>query len=80
VNRYVIHIDCEGSAHDLFTEYHVHHGLEGSGGVSESEEHYHWFEESLIGYKCCFVLVFGCDSDHVVSPSDVNCGDQFRVT
>jgi hypothetical protein len=61
--------------HDLLTEYRVYHGLKGSGGIGESEEHYHWFEESLIGYKCCLVLVFRYNSDHVVPPTDINHGD-----
>jgi hypothetical protein len=72
---YVVHVDREGSTHDLFTEYHVHYGLECSGGIGESEEHYHWFKESLIGYKCCLVLVFRYDSDRVVPPTDIDCGD-----
>ena len=28
VDRYVVHVDCEGSTGDLFAEYGVHHGLE----------------------------------------------------
>jgi hypothetical protein len=80
VDRYVIHVDREGSAHDLFAEYGVHHGLKGSGGIGESKEHYRWFEESLIGYECRFVLIFRCDSDCVVSPSNIDRGDEFRIT
>jgi len=75
MDHYVIHIDREGSTHDLFMEYCVHHSLEGSRGIGESEEHYRWFKESLIGYECHFVLVFRCNSDRVVSPPDVDCGD-----
>jgi len=71
----VTHVDREGSTHNLFTEYCVHHGLEGSGGIGESKEHYRGFEESLIGYECHFVLIFRCDLDHVVSPPNVDCGD-----
>jgi hypothetical protein len=46
-----------------------------SRGICESEEHYCWFKESLIGYERHFVLVFRYDSDRVVSPADVDCGD-----
>ena len=67
--------NSEGSTHDLFVEYRVHHGLEGSGRVGESKEHYRGFEKSLIGYKCCLVLVFRYNLDHVVSPANVDCGD-----
>ena len=28
VDRYVVHVDCEGSAGNLFVEYCVHYGLE----------------------------------------------------
>ena len=80
MDRYVIHVDREGSAHDLFAEYRVHHGLEGSRGVGESEEHYCWFEESLIGHECRFMLVFRYNSDCVISPSYVDCSDKFRIT
>jgi hypothetical protein len=66
--------------HDLLAEYCVHHGLECSGGVGESEEHYHWFKESLIGYECHFMLIFRYDLDGIVSPVDVNRGDQFCIT
>jgi hypothetical protein len=75
VDHYVIHVDCEGSAHDLFVEYRVHHGLESSGGVGESEEHYYGFEESMVGYKCHLMLVFRYDSDRVIPPLYVDCGD-----
>jgi len=75
VDCYIIYVNREGSAHDLFTEYCIHHGLECSGGVGESKEHYCGFEESLIGYECHLVLVFRYDPDCVVPPSDVDCGD-----
>jgi hypothetical protein len=79
VDRYVVHVDHEGSTRNLFVEYRIHHGLKGGGRVGESEEHYRWLEESLIGHERRFVLVFRCNSDRVISPSYVDCGDKFRI-
>jgi hypothetical protein len=75
MDHYVVHIDREASAHDLFMEYCIHHGLKCSRGIGESQKHYCWFKESLISYECRFVLVFWYDSDCVVPPSNVDCGD-----
>jgi hypothetical protein len=75
MDRYVVHVDCEGSTHDLLMEYCVHYGLKYSRGVGESEEHYHRFKESLIGYECCLILVFRYNLGHVVSLTDVDHGD-----
>jgi len=75
VDCYVIHVYCECPLCDLFMKNGVHHGLEGCWWVSESKEHHRWFEESLIGYEGCFMLVFLDDLYSVISLADVDCGD-----
>jgi hypothetical protein len=58
----------------------IHHGLEGFWQVSESKEHHHWFEQPLIGYEGHFMLVFFNDLYSVISPANVNYGDQLCIT
>ncbi len=43
VNGYIIHVDGYASFVDEVVEDCVHHCLEGSGGVGQTEEHDHWF-------------------------------------
>ena len=50
--------------------------MEGGGGVSQSEEHYSWFEQSLQGFEGGFPFVALLDSDVVVSPSYVKLGKE----
>ena len=33
VDHYVVHVDCDIPSIDKVSEYGIHHGLEGSGGV-----------------------------------------------
>ena len=77
MNEHVIHVYGEPSFSQFFLEDGVHHGLEGCRGVSESKEHYVWFEQSLIGDEGCFPLVSVFDSDVVVAPSDVELREEF---
>jgi len=57
-------------------EDHIHHHLEGSGGVSQSEEHNHWFEEPFGGEEGCFPFVTFFYADVVISPSYVELGEE----
>ncbi len=61
---------------DFSTEDHVHHHLEGSGGVRQPEEHDHRFEESLGGKKRCLPFIAFLDMDVIVSPSYVELGEK----
>jgi len=76
----VVYVYHEGSPRDLFSEYHIHHGLEGRWWIGESKKHYCRFEESLICYEGCFVSIFFDYLDCVVSPVDVDYCDQFSIT
>ena len=49
----------------------VHHCLECSGGVSESEEHNYWFVKSVTHFERCFILISLFDAYIVVSPMNV---------
>ncbi len=71
MDSYIVHVDGDTSFIDEVVEYSVHHGLEGGGGVGETEEHDCWFVESLIGDEGHLPLVFRFDEHLVVSPFDV---------
>ena len=58
----------------------VHESLEGHGGVGESEEHHGWFEEPLVGDEGGFPLVSILDSYIVVSPSNIEFGEDLGVS
>jgi len=79
MDGYIIHINGDASFIDEIAEYSVHHGLEGGGGVSEAEEHDHWFVESFIGDESCFPSIFGFDKHLVVPPLDVETSEQQAV-
>jgi len=67
----VVHIDGYPSFSYFFFEDVIHHGLECCGGVGESEKHYFWFEQSLVGGEGCFPFVSFLDPDIVISPSHI---------
>ena len=70
----VIHIDDKPSFHDHVSEGVVHELLVCGWGVCESEEHNHWFKKSFVGDEGSFPLMAICDSDVVITPSDVKLG------
>ena len=49
----------------------VHHGLEGSGAVGHSKEHYEGFKEAAIGAEGCLLFISGLDAHIVEPPPDV---------
>src|SRR5258707_8726953 len=71
MNSQVVRVDGEPSLGYLFTEYSVHHHLEGCWGVSESKEHNCQFEESFRGQECHFRFIAWFDTYVVVPPSNV---------
>ena len=52
--------------------------LEGGGGVGETEEHHCRFKESFVGNEGSFPLMPIFDLDIIVSPLDVELGEDFR--
>ena len=79
VDEEVIHIDNEPSFGNHVVEGVVHESLEGSGGVSEAEEHYGGFKESFVGDEGCFPLMTVFDSYIVVPPPDVELSEDLGV-
>ena len=61
--------------HDEVLKYFIHHGLEGSRAVGDSEEHYQGFKESTIGAKRCLPLIPFLDANIVVTPLDIKLGE-----
>jgi len=57
----------------------VHHGLEGCGGVCESEEHHEQFKQASIGTECRLPFIALLHPDVVVTPSDVEFGEVFGI-
>ena len=79
VDEEIIHIDNKPSIGNHVVERVIHETLEGGGGVGKSEEHYGWFEEPLMGDEGSFPLVAIFDSYVVISPSDVELGEDFGI-
>ena len=68
----VIQVDNYLACQDKVFKYGVHHRLEGTGGIGESEEHDGRFEESSVCFESGFPLVSFFDM-YVIEPfSDVD--------
>jgi hypothetical protein len=64
---------------DFFFEDRIHQGLEGGGGISETEKHYGWFEESFVGDERRLPLISVFDPDVIVSPTYIHLGEVFSA-
>ena len=78
VDKEVIHVNNEPSFCDHITKGVIHELLEGGRGVGKTEEHYSWFEESLMSDESGFPLVSVFDLDIVISPPNVKFGEYLR--
>ena len=67
----VIHIDNKPSFSNHVLEQVIYELLECSRGITEVEEHDHWFEESFMGNEGHLPLVTVLDADIVVSPAKI---------
>ena len=79
MNTHVIHVDLKPFFHDHVSANVIHERLEHRGCIGEPEEHDCGFEQSKGGDECCFPLVFFPKSNVVISPSDVELGEECRV-
>ena len=75
----VVHIDLEPSFRDHIGENMVHERLKSRRGVTKPEEHYSGLKEAERSDECCFPLVFLPDANVVVSPTNIELGEQCRV-
>ena len=80
IDEEVIHIDDKPTFGNHVMEGVIHKLLESSGGVSESKEHNCGFEQSLVGNEGCLPLVTILDSHIVVSPTNVELGEDFGIS
>ncbi len=72
----VVHVNVDCGAEGFVFEDdvsvdEVHHGLEGRWRISEPKIHNCWFEESVSGFKRCFLFIPFTDSYIIVAPPDV---------
>ena len=80
IDEKVVHVDYEPSFGDHIAEGVVHEPLEGCGGISESEEHHGRFEEPLMGDEGGLPLVSILDSYIVISPSNIELGEDLSIS
>src|SRR5258708_29409951 len=76
VDGEIVHINRHPLLSDFSTEDHIHHHLEGSGGIGQAEEHNRWFEEAFWGKERCFPFVSFLDTNIVVPPMYVEFGEE----
>ena len=80
VDKKIVHVDDEPSFGNHIAEGVIHEALEGGGGVGKSEEHHGGFEEPLMGDEGGFPLVSVFDSYIVISPPNVEFGEDLSVS
>src|SRR5216684_5133276 len=76
VDGEVVHIDGHPPLSDFSVEDHIHHHLEGSGGIGQPKEHDRWFEESFWGEERRFPFVPLFDANIVVPPSYIELSEE----
>ena len=76
VDSHVIHVDLKPFFWKHIREDVVHESLEGGGGITEPKEHDSGFEESHGGDESGFPLIFFLDANVVISPTNVEFGEQ----
>src|SRR5258708_38847595 len=79
VNEYVVHITDSLIAVNEGAEDVIHHGLEGGGGVAQSEEHDEWLKECSVHGRGCLPLISFFETDVVEAPVEVQGGEPFCV-
>ena len=76
VDSHVIHVDLKPLLRKHICKDVVHESLEGGGGVTEPKEHDSGFKESHGGDESGFPLIFFLDANVVISPMNVEFGEQ----
>ena len=78
VNEEVVHVNDKPSVCDHIAKRVIHEVLESGGGIGETEEHHRRFKESFMGDEGSLPLMSVFDLDIIVSPSDIELGEDFR--
>ena len=76
VDSHVIHVDLKPLLWKHICEDVVHAGLEGGGSIAEPKEHESGFKESHGGDESGLPLIFFSDANVVISPMNVEFGEQ----
>ena len=76
VDSHVIHVDFKPLLRKHICEDVVHEGLKGGGSITESKEHDSGFKESHGGDESGLPLIFLSDANVVISPTNVEFGEQ----
>ena len=76
VDSHVVHVDLKPLLCEHIHEDMVHESLEGRGSIAESKEYDGGFEESHGGNESSFPLIFLPDANIVISPMNVEFGEQ----
>ena len=76
VDSHVIHVDFKPLLRKHICKDVVHEGLKGGGSITESKEHDSGFKESHGGDESGLSLIFLSDANVVISPMNVEFGEQ----
>ena len=76
----VVHVDNDMSLVNEVLEDGIHHSLERSRGIGESEEHERRFKAALICSEGGFPFVSFFDSKIIITPPKVHFGEVFRTS
>ena len=76
VDPHVVHVDLKPLLQKHIRKDMVHESLEGGGSVAEPKEHDGGFKESHGGNESGFPLIFLSDVNVVISPMNVEFGEQ----
>src|ERR1700677_1918561 len=76
----IVHVDDDMSLVNEVLQNGVHHSLERSGGIGESEEHDRRFKAASICSKGSFPFVSFFDAKIVITPPKIHFGEVFRTS
>ena len=80
VDKKIIHVDDKPSFGNHIAEGVVHEALEGGGGIGESEKHHRGLEKSFVSDEGRLPLVAILDSYVVVSPPNIEFGEDLSIS
>ena len=78
INEEVVHVNDKPFFRDHIVKGVIHEALESGRGIGETKEHHSGLKESFMSNEGSFPLMSIFDSDIVVSPSDVELGEDFH--